>query len=99
MTGGRIYLEGKRIKIKNPADAIKNKIGLVSFENEENGLLNNLNIKENISMLRLKNLSHLGIIRRELEEWLIKSVKPICSLILRMTLQAWRDYQQRIREK
>lgn len=75
LTGGRIYLEGKRIKVKNPADAIKNKIGLVSFENEENGLLYNLNVKENISMLRLKNLSHLGIIKRELEDWLIKSVK------------------------
>ncbi len=75
LTGGRMYLDGKRIKIKNPADAIKNKIGLVSFENEENGLLYNLSVKENISMLRLKNLSHLRIIRRELEDWLIKTVK------------------------
>lgn len=75
LTGGRIYLDGKRVKIKNPADAIKNKIGLVSFENEENGLLYNLSIKENISMLRLNNLSHLRIIRRELEDWLVKTVK------------------------
>ncbi len=75
LTGGKMYLDGKRIRIKNPADAIKNKIGLVSFENEENGLLYNLSIKENISMLRLNNLSHLRIIRRELEDWLIKTVK------------------------
>ncbi len=75
LIGGKIYLDGKRIKIKNPVDAIKNKIGLVSFENEENGLLYNLSVKENISMLRLNNLSHLKIIRRELEDWLIKTVK------------------------
>lgn len=75
LTGGKIFLDGKRVKIRNPADAIKNKIGLVSFETEENGLLNNLSIKENISMLRLNNLSNLRIIRRELEDWLIKTVK------------------------
>lgn len=75
LTGGKIYIDGKRVKIKNPADAIKNKIGLISFENEESGLLYNLSIKENISMLRLNSLSHLRIIKRELEDWLIKTVQ------------------------
>jgi ABC-type sugar transport system ATPase subunit len=75
LVSGRIYLDGKRIKVKNPADAIKNKIGLISFENEENGLLYNLSVKENISILRLNNLSHLRIIKRELEDWLIKTIK------------------------
>ena len=32
ITGGKVYMENKKIKIKNPSDAIKNKIGLVSYE-------------------------------------------------------------------
>ena len=71
---GKIYLDGKRIKIRNSADAIKNKIVLLSFESEENGLLWNLGIKENISILRLGSISHLKIIRKELEDWLVKTV-------------------------
>lgn len=74
-TGGKIFIDDKRAKIRNPADAIKNKIGLVSFEKEENGLLSNLSVKENISILRLNNLSHLRIIKRELEDWLVKTIK------------------------
>lgn len=75
LVSGRIFLDDRRIRIKNPADAIRNKIGLVSFENEENGLLYNLSVKENISIMRLNNLSHLKIIKRELEDWLIETVK------------------------
>ncbi len=73
--GGKIYLDDKRVKIRKPADAIKNKIGLISFEDEKNALLYNLSVKENISILRLNNMSHLRIIKRELEDWLVKTVK------------------------
>ncbi len=71
---GRIYLEGRKIKIKKPADAIKNKIVMISYENEDSGLLHNLSVKENISILRLGSISHLNIIRKELEDWLVKTV-------------------------
>ncbi len=74
ITGGRLYLDGRKIKIRNPADAIKNKIVLISYENDESGLLFNLGVKENISILRLGSISHLNIIRRELEDWLVETV-------------------------
>ena len=74
ITSGRILIDGKKIRIKSPADAIKNKIGLVSNEKDENGLLYNLGVKENITISRLGNISHLKFIRKELEDWLIKTV-------------------------
>ncbi len=73
-TSGKIYLDGKRIKTRNTSDAIKNKIALISFESEENGLLYNIGVKENISILRLNSISHLKIIRKELEDWLVETV-------------------------
>jgi len=74
ITSGKVYLENKKIKIRNPSDAIKNKIGLVSYENEENGLLYNLNAKENITISGLNSISHLKVIKKELEDFLVKSV-------------------------
>ena len=74
MTGGRIFLDGKKIKIKSPADAIKNKIGLVSWEKDEDGLLYNLGVKENITISRLDNISNLKVIRNDLEDWLLQTV-------------------------
>jgi len=78
--GGKIYLHNKRIKIKNPSDAIKRKIVLLSFEKKENGLLYNLSAKENITISRLGNISNFAIIRKELENWLIKTVYNDLSL-------------------
>ena len=75
LISGKIYLDDRRVRINNPSDAIRNKIGLVSFENDENGILYNLSVKENISIMRLNNLSHLRIIKRELEDWLVSTVK------------------------
>ena len=72
--GGGLYVDGRRIKIRNPEDAIKHKIVLISFENEENGLLYNLGVKENISILRLSSISHLIIVRKELEDWLVETI-------------------------
>jgi ABC-type sugar transport system ATPase subunit len=74
ITGGKVYIDGKKIKIKNPSDAIKNKIGLVSYEKEENSFLSNLNTKENITISRLNSISHMKIIKKDLESFLVKSL-------------------------
>ncbi len=82
ITGGKVFLENKLIKIRKPSDAIKHKIGLVSYETKDNGLLYNLSIKENITISRLDNISHMKIIRKELEDFLVKSVSADIGLDL-----------------
>lgn len=75
LAAGNIYLDGEKVKIENPSDAVKNKIGLISFEGAESGLLSNLSFSENISILRLHNISRLGFLRKKLESWLVKALK------------------------
>lgn len=82
ITGGKVYLENKLIKIKKPTDAIKHKIGLVSYETKDNGLLYNLNIKENITISRLESISHMKIIKKELEDFLVNSLSADLGLDL-----------------
>ena len=74
ITGGKIYLDNKPVRIRNVDDALKNKISFISYEKEENGLLRNLSVKENITISRLNDIDRMGIIRKELEDWLYSTV-------------------------
>ena len=50
---GEVYLEGKRVNIKSPADAIKNKIGFVTEDRRDEGLVLSMDVKENITLCTL----------------------------------------------
>ncbi len=64
---GEIFLEGKKIKIKSPKDAIKNKIAMVSEDRKTYGLVLCRSILENISLPNL-NSHHKGLIINEKKE-------------------------------
>jgi len=51
---GKIYLEGKEIHINHPLDAVKNGIVLVPEDRNSQGLIERFNIKDNISLPKLK---------------------------------------------
>lgn len=86
ITAGKVYLEDKLTRIKKPSDAIKHKIGLVSYETKDNGLLYNLSIKENITISRLDSVSHLKIIKNELEDFLVNSLSADIGLDLQSSV-------------
>lgn len=48
---GEVFIDGKKVEIKNPIDAIKNKIGFVTENRQEEGLVLDESIRENISVL------------------------------------------------
>ena len=53
LDSGKIYLEGKELKIKHPRDAIKNGICMVNEDRKEFGLCLQRSIRENISLPNL----------------------------------------------
>jgi len=53
ITGGKMYLDGKEIKIKNPSEAIKNGIAMVNEDRKNFGLCLFRSIRENISLPNL----------------------------------------------
>lgn len=58
---GEVYLEGKKVNIKSPSDAIKNKIGFITENRRDEGLVLSMNVKENITLCTLqKFLSNPG---------------------------------------
>ena len=54
---GEIYIEGKRVKIKSPKDAMKHGIGFVTEDRKEGGIMTEMSVRENTSINVIKKLS------------------------------------------
>ncbi len=59
-TAEHIYLNGKEISIKNPSDAVKSKIALLTNDRKATGLVLSMSIIANICMSGLVELSRWG---------------------------------------
>jgi ribose transport system ATP-binding protein len=59
---GQIYVEGNKVKIKTPRDAIALKIGLVPEDRKTEGLVQMLPIDTNIIMACIDSISTAGVI-------------------------------------
>jgi inositol transport system ATP-binding protein len=60
--GGKFFMEGHEISIKNPSDAIKNKIAYLTEDRKKLGLYLNYSIKANMAATDLGAFSKGGII-------------------------------------
>ncbi|QHI72989.1 sugar ABC transporter ATP-binding protein [Aminipila terrae] len=69
MDKGEIFINGKKIHINSPRDAIKAGIAYVSEDRKTNGIVLGMSIKENITLTSLKSISgRLGYVFKKREE-------------------------------
>lgn len=64
---GQIFIHGKKVVIKNPKDAIRNKIGLVNEDRKGVGLVVSLSIKKNLTLSNLDKYFRGVVIRSRKE--------------------------------
>lgn len=69
---GEIYLDGKKVKINKPEDAVKLGIGFVTEDRKRQGLLLDSSICHNISLPVLKKISSFGVVNRGKENKIAK---------------------------
>nr|WP_295274752.1 sugar ABC transporter ATP-binding protein [uncultured Blautia sp.] len=78
-TGGQIFLHGKEVHIKSAADAIKNKMALITEDRKQTGLNLIVSVKENIASVSIGKLSNHGIVNdkkiNEVSEKYIRELK------------------------
>ena len=67
-SGGKVYLMGQELNIREPADAIRYGISLLSEDRKDEGLVQNLSIESNMMMVDYKKFQRRGIFRKELRE-------------------------------
>lgn len=61
---GEIWIDGKRIHVKKPKDAISQGIALIPEDRKKHGALLELNIRENISFISVKDISTASVIHK-----------------------------------
>lgn len=66
-TSGEIRVHGKPVRIRNPQDAIRAGIGLLTEDRKEQGLLLPQPIRVNASLTRIRDWSKAGVIDRRKE--------------------------------
>jgi len=72
LKSGKIILNGKEIKNRDPHEAIQNGIVLVPEDRKYQGILENLNVAENIAIGAMdQNSTRLGVLDREAEAKLV----------------------------
>lgn len=62
---GEIILEGKKVRIGKPSDAVKNKIGLVPEDRRHQGIVKVLSVKENITLIFSRLESVMGFMKKK----------------------------------
>jgi len=61
---GEVYVFGKKVNIKNPGEAIKNGFAMVPEDRRRAGIFVNMDVKDNISVANVSEVSRLGFIKR-----------------------------------
>ena len=65
--GGEIYLNGEKIDVRSPSDAIRYGIALVSEDRRREGIIPAMSVKQNVSLPSLPWINNAGVIDREEE--------------------------------
>lgn len=69
---GSIFLHGKKLNLKSPEMAIKQKISLVSEDRKNGGLIILRDVKENITLASLNKITRLNRIQHVMEKEIVK---------------------------
>ena len=72
LDSGKIYVEGKEVSIKNPAQAIKAGIGFITEDRKTEGLLLDKSIAENIEIANLGKISDKSVLSEDKRKDLVK---------------------------
>ncbi len=65
---GDVLIDGKKVTIKNTADAIRNGMALLTEDRKKDGIVGGMSIRENITLPFLKKVANGWMISREKEE-------------------------------
>jgi len=59
---GRIFLHGKPVRVRTPADAIANRVALVPEDRKRHGIFSSLSVRENVVLSGLRHFSRNGLL-------------------------------------
>lgn len=97
---GTIWMDGEAIRLKSPKQAIQSGIVLVPEDRKKNGLVLNLDIKTNVSLSRLEEVTEFGFISKKkdlsLAKYYVDSLQIKCSSPTQQTKNLSGGNQQKV---
>ncbi|KJF71773.1 D-ribose transporter ATP-binding protein [Agrobacterium arsenijevicii] len=77
---GELQIDGKRVAVSSPRDAISKRMALATEDRKETGLILCRPIRENISLSALREYSSLGFVKRRSEKKIVAEMAQAFSL-------------------
>lgn len=74
MNKGEIFIDGQKVKISNPIQAKKHRIGFVTEDRKSEGLVVDFSIKDNIMLTNLDKASKMGVINSKKESTFVNNL-------------------------
>ncbi|ODA42454.1 sugar ABC transporter ATP-binding protein [Desulfosporosinus sp. BG] len=75
---GKIFVNGRAVSIKNPQEAIKAGLALITEDRKGEGLVSDLSVSENLALPNLRSLSRFGFISHRMEQKFVEdSIKKL----------------------
>lgn len=78
---GKIFIDGREVRISSPRDGIKNRIGFVTENRKEEGLLLAMTCSFNITLAALKKLKKCGVLKlgreKEITEEYVRKLRIV----------------------
>ncbi|HEV2765113.1 MAG TPA: sugar ABC transporter ATP-binding protein [Pyrinomonadaceae bacterium] len=69
---GTVYLEGRPLRLRSPADAIEAGLAFLSEDRKAEGIIPELSVRENLTLAALPALSSLGVVSRAKQNELVE---------------------------
>lgn len=67
ITSGEVYLNGQKLRIRSPEDAVRQGIGLLPEDRKHHGLVLGMSVEENITLASLKKTIRNGVLSKKAE--------------------------------
>lgn len=65
--GGEIYLSGRKVEFRNPMDAVREGVCLLTENRKDEGLVLAMPVRVNVTLTDLARVSRAGLLRRQME--------------------------------
>lgn len=84
---GQVYINGEKVRISSPFDAVKNGIAMVQEDRKEQGVILKLSIRNNVTLSYLPIINTFGFVQKQAEEKRISELNSMLRIKCNSFLQ------------
>ena len=80
LDGGQVFIQGVRVKIPSPRHALAHRLGFLTEDRNEGGLVLGLSVRENVALPSLERRQRAGFVDQRIERQVVTSIAQDLSI-------------------